>query len=97
GALLHFTADSGSALHLQEDKRERTNSLPDSPTASNLCPDTLHYFLVARREDKEGAFGANQNPDSGGLSWTFPSMLRSGNEERGSPAGLKEQDHTAPT
>ncbi|KAF3860473.1 hypothetical protein F7725_000728 [Dissostichus mawsoni] len=55
--MLHFTADSVSALHLQEDKRERTNSLPDSPTASHLCPDTLHYFLVARKEDKEGLSG----------------------------------------
>ncbi|TNN84299.1 hypothetical protein EYF80_005626 [Liparis tanakae] len=29
------------------ERRERTNSLPDSPTASHLCPVTLGYFLAA--------------------------------------------------
>lgn len=31
----------------QADRRERTSSLPDSPTASHLCPAPLGYFLVA--------------------------------------------------
>ena len=54
----------GAALSIfQADRQERTNSLPDSPTAAHLCPAALGYFLFAPfKKDERGILGAKKLP-----------------------------------